>query len=241
MKKLLMLLLISTLAASLWADSEGESGSMTLGDIMTQAYEEVAGYMASSVRYQSFDSTWVINQANNACRRVAKNLHCVERDTFITMTAAVEFYGLPLDILDGPTGIDRVGSIKAGTGLENRMKAIDPDAVGVNRQSGSGAPQFYIVSGDSIQFIPANNDSDSVHVYYFARANNLDSSSDTSNIENDYQDLIVYETVKALLRGKAPVLGAVGEARMAEIEALRFAEETRLKRLSKSELEVLPK
>jgi len=236
MKKVILLILL-TMPTLFAADIAGDTSALTLGDLMTQTYEEVAGYITANSRYIQYDSTWVTNSINNACHDIARKYLAVPRDTTITISDSTELYELPSDFY----ALDRMSSIKAGVGLENGMTETNAKVVGQKRQSGNVAPLFYIISGHKVQLIPCNNDSDSVHVYYFARANTLDSTGDTSNISNDYKELIVLNAAQRLMRGKLSLLSEMDKSKLDDISARLKQEDDRIKERDKPTLEALPK
>jgi hypothetical protein len=238
-KKILALVLL--LASMSYAQGgTGSSGTMTLGDLMTETYQNVAGYLVPAQRYTVYDSTWVIDEINAASRNVACELLAIPRDTFISINDSTEFYDLPGDFyaIGEPNGW--VSARKGGTALDIAMDNIDPKAVGKTRQANT-IPKAYIVHGAKIQIIPCNDDSDSVHIVYFARANVLDSVGDTSNITSDYQTDIALRASQALILGKLPVLTDIDKLRVEGFTARQAQEDARLKNLGKTLIEALPK
>lgn len=239
MKKTLALILLLT-SMAFAQGGVGSDGAMTLGDIMTETYQNVAGYLVPDQRYTMYDSAWVIDEINAACRNVSRDLLAVPRDTFIAITDSTEQYDLPDDFYAIGEPFGWVAARKGGTALDIAMDNIDTKAVGKTRQANT-TPKAYIVHGTWIQIIPCNNDTDSVHIVYFARANVMDSVGDTSNITSDYQTDIALRASQALILGKFPVLSEIDKLKVEGFAARQAQEDARLKNLNKTLIEALPK
>lgn len=195
-KALTVLLVLALVVPALTADIVGTNNIVTLGDLMTDVYAEIAGFMASGSRYIYADSTLVINRINAACREIAE-AGKIERDTTVTVVAGTENYALPYDFLMALW----LSSKESGTDLEYGMDSIPGNMVGKHRAD-KGIPRFWRVDKSRLHIEPANNDGDSIIVHYGAYANVMDSTADTSNVDRSYRTAVASRASQMILQSK---------------------------------------
>lgn len=240
MKKLIILLLLLVMVSSIDAvDRTGRDNTVILQDYVDGIYYWTAGFLAPNSRNELYDSTWVKFTANESRLETADRYPVsTERRDTIAITSGTEWYALNDDFSD----VIRVTAILDGTGLETAMTEIDPQAAGKVRQTGNVAPKHWIVSRPNIQFIPANNDSDTVIVYYSATANELTALTDTCNIDIEYKLFAILRAAEVLMSIKASGVSSLVQAdRLEFVQEKLLAEEKRLNERNKTVLEVIPK
>lgn len=244
MKKivLFLLLLVSTVSA---VDIEGRDNVNTLADMITGFYDKLFGGSISA-GYQSVDTATVMSLLNSSALNTSVDLYCVQRDTTLTIAAETSWYDLPTDFYCLPPGHPDFGvtAMSADDGLEIGMKLISIDQIGANRlvTSGSEIPSKYLIRKNKIYIEPVNNDSDSVKIYYAAYANSLDTTTDTTNLDNAYVQYAILgaveEYLKAVNWGSAQSFAV---ERLKVIQAAKAKEEAKFNITRKSVIENLIK
>jgi hypothetical protein len=237
MKKLIAILVLIVLPVmSFGEDITGQNNTVILSDYITDVYYEVAGFVSIANAYTFVESTMVINRINAARENCVNRFPAVQRDTIIVIVANTESYALPSDF----NRVRYVTSIVRSTGEEVAMRLANEDFIGLSRDA-TGAPQFYLVDKRTIKIIPANNANDSVVVHYIARSNVLSATTDTCNIDKEYEEYVILTASEKILRGKAPSMGEFGKARLEDIGNRLKIEEERLIKSSKSLFDIMPK
>jgi len=237
MKKLITLILTLLMCSlSFGADIQGQGNTVIFSDYITDVYYEIAGFISIDNAYRFADSTMVKNRINAAREKTVVNLGGTERDTTFAIGTSTEEYALPSDFYM----VNYVTSIAINTGHEVAMKEVSGAEYGLHRDD-TGTPAFYLIDKRKIYVVPCNTSNDSIVVHYRARSNTLSANTDTCNIDKEYKNYIVLTTAEMIMRGKAPSMGAYGQARLEEIAVAKEKEEKRLLAMSKSLYEIMSK
>ena len=203
MKKIILLFMVLLVVPSYASDRLGQGNTTILSEMITQFYIETFGN-AYGTPHKFADTTTVEYLLNTSSLDASTDLNCVERDTTIYTLTDSNWYDLPSDFYDVPANLSRFGvTVKSSSGTrENAMSLIAVDQIGTKSQSATAGEigAWYCIRKGRIYIEPANNDSDAVKVYYAALANELDTATDTTNIDRKYIRYIVLKAAEKFLR-----------------------------------------
>lgn len=232
----IMLVLILTPLWSFATDIPGQDNTVILSDYITGVFDEVAGFVSLASADDVVDSARVIRRVNTARKNCANRAEfmAVQRDTIIVVVLGTESYALPSDF----NRIKWVAAIARSTGIEVSMSLVKEDAFGKNRSS-SGIPKKYLVYNRNIKITPANNANDSIVVHYLANSNILSATTDTCNIDKNYEEYIILTASESILRGKRIGATEYYNKRLEELATAIEKEKERLIRASKSIFETV--
>lgn len=146
--------------------------------------------------------------ANRAQHEVAGMINQVHEfffvtSTSITLSASVDEYALPLDVLK----IVRVEDIVTENNPIELLPITfnDKDAYALNYNTGLlavrenvGQPRQYAIKGDRIVFRPrpASNQASAIRVHYIKRLSDLSAASDVSEVPDEWYELLGWGVVK---------------------------------------------
>jgi hypothetical protein len=222
MKKIALILLVG---ASFASDRAGQGNTITVGDLVTQLYNEMVNYTSSPEKH--WDTTSVLIALENAGQATLNRFEACKRDTAIDMISGTETYSLPSDFLRARYAT----AIEDGQKLEIVMKEMLPTQVGMYRDPEGIPAKYFIHDVTTIHIEPANNSGDTVRLYYVPNVAAMDSVQDTTNIDRAFKDYLVIDAKERLWGGSATrddKIAIVANKRLEEIKALKEAEAEQL-------------
>jgi hypothetical protein len=209
------ILLILLVGASFASDRAGQGNTITVGDLVTQLYNEMVNYTSSLIALE------------NAGQATLNRFEACKRDTAIDMISGTETYSLPSDFLRARYAT----AIEDGQKLEIVMKEMLPTQVGMYRDPEGIPAKYFIHDVATIHIEPANNSGDTVRLYYVPNVAAMDSVQDTTNIDRAFKDYLVIDAKERLWGGSATrddKIAIVANKRLEEIKALKEAEAEQL-------------
>ena len=243
MKKIIvLLLLLSGTAYGTDVTGQGKSMRAQTDSLIDRVYD--VGFAFTSTPYKLADTTLVMQALSWSADKAAKRFY-IERDTSIVIVAGTEWYSLPSDFWKIPHFLPAFGVVSwgddQGLGKAVGMQPMSINEVGLHRDL-QGIPQYYLVQKFKLHVEPANKSNDSVKVFYAARSNIMDTITDSTSVDWEYLDFIVYDAVMTLY-------GAVNwgdyqpfaDARLAEIKRARKEAVAIIENQKKSLLESMAK
>ena len=223
---LLVALVVLMLLASIvfGADIAGQSNSVRsqVDSLVDRIYD--VGFAFTSQPHKLADTTLVIQALSWSADAAAKRFY-VQRDTTITVVAGDEWYDLPSDCWAIPAYLPQFGVLAwgedEGLGAAVGMEPIFVGTIGATRDA-DAIPLYYAVQKFQIHIEPTNNSYDTVRVLYAARSNVLDALTDSTNVDWEYIDFIVYDALETLYRGiNWGANQAVADAKLAEFQRIK--------------------
>jgi hypothetical protein len=166
----------------------------------------------------------VIQALSWSADRAAKRFY-IERDTTIVIVADTEWYNLPSDFWKIPHYLPAFGAVSwaddQGVHTAERMQPMSVGEIGLHRTSGD-IPQYYLVQKFQLHVEPAITSNDSVRVFYAARSNVLDALTDSTSVDWEYLDFVVYDALVMIYGGiNWGEDQAMADARLEEIKRAR--------------------
>ncbi|MHC4800360.1 MAG: phage adaptor protein [Planctomycetota bacterium] len=242
MKRLLPLLLIPLVSTAYGADIAGQNNSVRsqVDSLVDRVYD--VGFAFTSQPYKLADTTSVIQALSWSADAAAKRFY-VQRDTTITVAADDEWYDLPSDFWKIPAYLPQFGVLAWGDddGVNTAvgMKPISVSVIGGHRDD-QGIPQYYVVQKFQIHIEPANTSNDTVRVLYAARSNVLSALTDSTNVDWEYIDFIVYDALETIYRGiNWGGSQAIADAKLAEFGRIKAEIVADIENRNKSMVELL--
>lgn len=240
---LLVGLVIALLASTAYgADIAGQTNSVRsqVDSLVDRVYD--AGFAFTSQSHKLADTTLVIQTLSWSADAAAKRFY-VQRDTTITVAAGTEWYALPSDFWAIPAHLPQFGVLAwgdgDGLGTAVGMKPISASVIGTHRDD-TGIPQFYVVQKFQIHIEPANTSNDTVRVLYAARSNVLSALTDSTNVDWEYIDFIVYDALATLYGAiNWGEMQPMADARLAEFQRIRAEAIISIENRNKSIMELL--
>lgn len=237
-------LVIVLLASTIYgADIQGQNNSVRsqLDSLVDRVYD--VGFGFTSQPHKLADTTLVIQAISWSADMAAKRFF-VQRDTTITMVAGTEWYTLPSDFWKIPAYLPQFGVLAwgdgEGLGTAVGMKPISASKIGAHRDD-TGTPQFYVVQKFQIHIEPTNTSNDTVRVLYAARSNVLSVLTDSTNVDWEYLDFVVYSaliTIYGSINWQANYR-ATADANLKEFDRIRTEMVTDIQNRNKSVVELL--
>ena len=240
--QLVILALILLTSVSYGADIQGQNNSVRsqVDSLVDRVYD--VGFAFTSQPHKLADTTLVIRALSWSADAAAKRFY-VQRDTTITVVADTEWYALPSDFWAIPAYLPQFGVLAwgddEGLGTAVGMKPISVSTIGTHRDD-TGIPQFYVVQKFQIHIEPTNSSNDTVRVLYAARSNILDTITDSTNVDWQYLDFIVYDALATIYGGiNWGGMQPMADARLAEFQRIRAEAVVDIQNRSKSIMELL--
>jgi hypothetical protein len=224
------------------ADIAGQNNSVRsqVDSLIDRVYD--VGFAFTSQPHKLADTTLVIQALSWSADAAAKRFY-VQRDTTITIVAGTEWYALPSDFWAIPAWLPQFGVLAwgedEGLGMAVGMKPISSGIIGLHRDD-TGIPQFYVVQKFQIHIEPTNTSNDTVRVLYAARSNILDTITDSTNVDWEYIDFIVYDALATIYGGiNWGGMQAMADVRLAEFQRIRAEAVIDIQNRNKSIIELL--
>jgi hypothetical protein len=243
-KLVLVALVVLVLLASVsyGADIQGQSNSVRsqADSLLDRLYD--IGFSFTSQPHKLADTTLVLQALSWSADAAAKRFY-VQRDTTITVVAGTEWYALPSDFWAIPAWLPQFGVLAwgddDGLGTAVGMKPISAGIIGTHRDD-TGIPQFYVVQKFQIHIEPTNTSNDTVRVLYAARSNVLSVLTDSTNVDWQYLDFIVYDALATIYGGiNWGGMQPMADVRLAEFKRIRAEAVVDIENRNKSIMELL--
>lgn len=236
----ILILLAST---AYGADIAGQNNSVrSQADSLVDRVYDV-GFGFTSTPRDLADTTLVLQALSWSADAAARRFF-VQRDTTITIVAGDEWYDLPSDFWAIPSYLPQFGVLTwgddMGLGTAVGMEPISSGIIGKHRDD-TGIPKYYVVQKFQIHIEPANTSDDTVRVLYAARSNVLSALTDSTNVDWQYLDFVVYDALVTIYgsinwRAGHQVMAA---AKLAEFERIRAEAVVDIQNRNRSIVELL--
>lgn len=240
---LLVGLVIALLASTVYgADIAGQINSVrTQADSLVDRVYDV-GFAFTSQPHKLADTTLVLQALSWSADAAAKRFY-VQRDTTITVASGTEWYNLPSDFWAIPSYLPQFGVLAwgdgEGLGAAAGMQPISVGKIGAHRDE-KGIPQFYVVQKFQIHIEPTNTSNDTVRVLYAARSNVLSALTDSTNVDWEYLDFIVFDALVTIYGGiNWGGMQPMADVRLAEFKRIRAEAVVDIENRNRSIMELL--